>query len=366
MPVRVGVIGAGWAGGLHLEAFHRAGSQLVGLYSRTRERADALAGRYGVAQVAGSLEELLALDIDVVSVASPPPAHHEQTLAAVAAGRHVLCDKPVAMTAAEAADMLDAARRAGVLHATGFIWRGDPALARMRELLREGAVGTVVEVHSTCPLGAPLMPMNWIYQAEAGGGALMQHGSHVIDRVRWLLDAEVTAVCGRLAYDLKEAPVGPRFHNTLDVFAWSREHRGEPMDAMPRQAVTADVGYEFLAELSTGARARFWEATHLAGPVEDQVLVIGDEATLGWSPAGLFRYRGGAPQEPIEVAGAAGSGSSTPHEVGLARWTGLVSAFQASLDGGPVDYPTLVDGWQVARITDALHRSHDSRAWEAV
>ncbi|MFF4712922.1 Gfo/Idh/MocA family protein [Streptomyces eurythermus] len=365
MAAKVGVIGAGWAGDLHLEAFAKAGAELVGLYSRTRERAEETARRHGVAHVVDSLDELLGLGVDVVSIASPPPAHHAQTLAAVKAGRHVLCDKPMAMNSVEAAEMLAAAEEAGVRHATGFIWRNDPALGRLRSLLAEGAIGRVLEIHSTCPLGAPPMPMHWIYDRDAGGGALMQHGSHVIDRVRWLLGAEIVSLCGRLLHDVTDAPVGPEFHNTMKMFGWSRQNLGTPREDLPRRPVTADSGYDFLAELDTGARARFWESTHGLGPVEDQLLVIGEEGSLSWSPRGLEHLRPGRPAERITTA-AAGSGSSTPHEVGMARWVRLTTAFLASLDGGPVDHPTLHDGLQLTRITDALHRSHHSRSWESV
>ncbi|NEA63734.1 Gfo/Idh/MocA family oxidoreductase [Streptomyces sp. SID12488] len=366
---RVAVVGAGWAGGLHLEGFRRADAELVGVFSRTRSRAEDLAARYGVPVVADTLDELLSeARPDVVSIASPPPAHHEQVLQAVEAGCHVLCDKPVGMTAGEVQDMLTAATKKGVQHATGFIWRGDPGLSRMRDLVRGGRVGRVREVHSTCALGAPRMAMNWIYDESEGGGGLMQHGTHVIDRLRWLLDAEFTSLCGRLSHDVRTAPVGPEFHNTLDAFAWARDNHGRDHEAVPRAEVTADVGYDVLAELSNGVRVRLWESTHLTGPAEEEVTVIGDEGALTWGGTdGLtFRPTGGAAQ-PLTVDGMSGSGANTRHEVGLRRWERLATSFLASVrTGTPQDHPTLEDGWHVARIVDAVKRSHATRCWEEV
>lgn len=364
--IRVGVVGAGWGAGLQLAAFRAAGAELAGIFSRTRERAEHTAERFGVAHVADSLDELIELDVDVVSIASPPSAHLEQTVAAVTAGRHVLCDKPVAMTAEDARRMLWAAEEAGVRHATGFIWRGDPALGRMRELINAGAVGQVVEVHSSCALGAPPMPMNWMHLVEAGGGALMQHGSHVLDRLRWLMNAEVSGVFGRLAHDVEDASVDGEFHHTLDVFGWSATRGGPAAASLPKARVTADSGYDFLAELTNGVRARVWEATHLAGPVDDQILVIGEEATLAWSSEGLYRHRPRQEPELMPTPRPSSSGSATPHEVGIARWTHLAHQFLSTWDGHPAVHPTLADGWQVARITDAIHRSHRSRSWEKV
>jgi predicted dehydrogenase len=366
---RVAVIGAGWAGGLHLEGFRRAGAELVGLFSRTRSRADQLAARYEVPVVADSLDELLhRARPDVVSIASPPPAHREQVRQAVEAGCHVLCDKPVGMTGGEVEDMLTATTKQGVHHATGFIWRGDPGLARMRELIRDGRVGRVREIHSTCALGAPLMAMNWIYDEAAGGGGLMQHGTHVIDRVRWVLDAELTSLCGRLSHDVGTAPAGPDFHHTMDAFTWARENHGRDLSDLPQAEVTADVGYDFLAELDNGVRARLWESTHLAGPAEEQLTVLGDRGALTWGGTdGLsFRAPGGA-AESIAVDGTAGSGAATRHEVGLQRWERLATAFLTTVRTGiPQDHPNLEDGWQVARIVDAVKRSHTTRRWETV
>jgi predicted dehydrogenase len=369
LSARIALVGAGWAADLHLTGFRRAGAEVVGVYSRTRHRAVAFAERHGLPVVADSLTELIERTRpDVVSIASPPPAHQAQLLEAVAASCHVLCDKPVAMNAEQAARMLAAAESAGVRHASGFIWRGDPGLGRMRELLAQGRLGTLRELHSTCALGAPRMAMNWIYDESAGGGGLMQHGTHVLDRVRWLLGAEAVELVGRVARDVADAPVGPEFHHTLDAFRWAAEHRDADDGALPRAAVTADVGYDVLAEFDNGVRARLWESTHLSGPQEEEISVLGDRGTLTWSgSAGLRLIGPGGAVEPIPVAGAAGSGANTPHEIGLRRWELLAAAFLASIEGDQTaQHPDLRDGWQVARLVDAIRRSDRTRRWEKV
>jgi predicted dehydrogenase len=305
--------------------------------------------------------------VDVVSVATPPTAHHGAVLAAVASGRHVLCDKPVAPSAVQAREMHDAATVAGVQHATGFIWRGDAALGRMRALLADGAVGSVLEIHSTCPLGVPVLPMTWMYHAEATGGALAQHGSHVIDRARWLIGAEILRVSGRLHHDVKEAADIGRLHNVLDAFAWARQNHGTPVPG-PRGVITADTGYEFSAVFHNGVRARFWEAWHQAGPLDDQVVVYGETGTLEWrGTGGLFLHRVGAEPELLTTPPPAGSGANTPREVGVRHWAALAGAFVAAIRDEPgVSHPTLRDGWQVAAVSDAVRRSHRTGAWETV
>jgi len=363
-PLRIGVLGAGWAAGLHLEGFRRTpGVVLAAICSRTRRRAELRADEFGIHRVIDSVEDLVDA-VDVVTIATPPDAHLAPALTALAAGRHLLCDKPLAVTADDARTMLDAARKAGTHHAAGFIWRGDPALIRMRDLLRAGAIGPILEIHSTCALGVPPLPMTWMYEAERGGGALAQHGSHVVDRARWLVGGDFTEAQGRLHHDLKEATDAGGFSDITEAFAWAREHAGVKG---PTSAVSADTGYDFTAVLSNGVRALFWEAWHLGGPAEDEVVVFGENGTLSWrGNGGLTLYRPRTAPEQLADA-AAGSGANTPREVGLTRWAGLAAAFTRAIQGDETaEHPTLVDGWQVAAVSDAVRRSSISGSRETV
>ena len=109
-PLRVAVIGAGWAAELHLQAYAASpDTDVTAICSRTRATADDVAARFGVPHVYTSFDELLEHEeLDVVSIATPPDAHRDFTIGAAEAGIHVLCDKPVALTAAEAEELLNA------------------------------------------------------------------------------------------------------------------------------------------------------------------------------------------------------------------------------------------------------------------
>jgi predicted dehydrogenase len=366
-PIRVGVVGAGWGAGLHLAGFQRTGrATLSAIMNRSRDNAEKTAAQFGVEQVVDSLDELIEAS-DVVTVATPPHAHREATLAAVAAGRPVLCEKPLAMDAAEAHEMLTAARRAGVSHATGFIWRFDPAVARMREVLRAGDIGTPVEVHTSCPMGVPVLPYNWMYDSGQGGGALMQHGTHVIDRVRYLLESEIVTLTGQLHRDVTEAEDGHAFHNVLDVFDWARR-RGDRLTAgESSRAVTADTSYRLTGLTSSGVRVSIWESWHSVGPVAEHVIVYGDKATLEWRGSGdLKLLQPGGGSTSIDVEGSGTSGATTPKEHGLRLWHRLADEFLDAINGVADDHalPTMEDGWQVMRVVDAVRRSDRSMRWE--
>jgi predicted dehydrogenase len=372
-PLRVAVIGAGWASEMHLQAYAASpDAELAAVCSRTRSRAEEVAGKFGVSNVYTSADELLqAEQLDVVSIATPPDSHLQYTEAAADRGCHVLCDKPVALDAHQAKQLLDAAVARKVHHATGFIWRRDPAILRLRSLVAEGSVGDVREIHCRCALGAPILPMTWMYDAAAGGGSLMQHGQHIIDRVRWIMGEEVTDVCGQLIYDVKQAVVGPQFHNVFDAFQWGAKRMAGGGEDLPSAEVTADTGYAFTATLANGVRAYFWEAMHSFGASPDQVEILGTRATLAWSAnGGLALVRPRQPPEPIqlEATSAAGAGDlADATEAGHRYWRELVQAFLDDISGREHEpYPTLYDGWKVQQVVDAVRVSTGSRAWESI
>jgi predicted dehydrogenase len=374
--LRVAVLGAGWAGELHAKAFgSHPDVELTAVCSRTEARAQQLADSFGIAEVHTDLDTMLGqVEPDVVTVATPPAVHAEMTLAAIARGSHVLCDKPIATNAADGARMVEAADEAGIKHATGFVWRNDPAVLKLRSLVAEHAVGDVVEVHARCALGAPILPMTWMYEADAGGGALMQHGGHVIDRIRWILGQEFAEVSGELLRDVKEAEVGPRFHNVMDAFGWGGKRLAElaqGAERLPTAPVTADTGYTFRATLASGVRASLWELWHGVGTHPDVLEIVGTRGTLVWSGAGglhVVRPRQAPEAIPVEGSTEAGGGDMKSLEAQGARmWRRLVDAFVADVRGEPHEpYPTLTDAWRVQQVIDAVGRSDASRAWVAV
>jgi predicted dehydrogenase len=374
--LRVAILGAGWAGELHAKAFGlHPDVELVAVCSRTEARAREMADAFGIGKVHTSLTAMLSeVEPDVVTVATPPSVHAEMTLAAIDAGAHVLCDKPIATSAADGARMVEAADKAGIKHATGFVWRNDPAVLRLRNLIAEHAVGDVVEIHARCALGAPILPMTWMYEAEAGGGSLMQHGGHVIDRIRWITGQEFAEVSGELLRDIKEAEVGPRFHNVMEAFAWGGKRLAElaqGADPLPTAPVTADTGYSFRATMAGGIRVSLWELWHGVGTHPDVVEIVGTRGTLVWSGAGgLHVVRPRQAPEPIAVEGSteAGGGDMKSLEAQGARmWRRLVDAFVADVRGEPHEpYPTMRDAWRVQQVIDAVGRSDESRSWVAV
>jgi predicted dehydrogenase len=191
-PLRIGILGAATIAPMALIRPARAlpEVEVAAVAARDPGRAAAFAKRQRIPRVHASYEALLAdASLDAVYIPLPNGLHGEWTLRALDAGKHVLCEKPLASNAAEAARMAEAAERAGRVLIEAFHWRHHPLAARMREILRAGEIGEVRHVEaSTCiPL---LVPGNIRFRYDLAGGALMDIGSYAVNMVRWLAEAE--------------------------------------------------------------------------------------------------------------------------------------------------------------------------------
>jgi 1,5-anhydro-D-fructose reductase (1,5-anhydro-D-mannitol-forming) len=184
-----GIVGAGdIANRVTAPAMKAArGNELVAVLRRTRAGAEEFAARHGARRAYDRLEDLLAdPEVGAVYIATPVARHHPETLAAAAAGKHVLCEKPLALDAAEGIEMRDACARAGVLLGTCFYQRFNARHAKIRALLNEEAVGRVTAVRMNFSGRLPDRPDAWRQvPEESGGGPYMDCGSHCADLLRF-------------------------------------------------------------------------------------------------------------------------------------------------------------------------------------
>lgn len=194
-PVGVGIVGMGW-GANHARVLSRLAPlvEVRALCSRRPARAEALAMETGLPRsvVQTSWEELVQrADIDLVVVTTPDYLHYPITMAAIAGSKHVFCEKPLAMTQAQAQEMLEAAETAKVSHFTGMNWRYALPVATIKQALRDGRVGEVRMIDSHFRVGPPVSGREWkIDPEQRAGGALGNLGIHLIDMTRYLARAE--------------------------------------------------------------------------------------------------------------------------------------------------------------------------------
>ncbi|HEV7662583.1 MAG TPA: Gfo/Idh/MocA family oxidoreductase [Chloroflexota bacterium] len=187
--VRWGVLGAADIAVRRLiPAMHEArGNEVVALASRSHDRARALVSELNIPRAYGSYAELLAdPEVDAVYVPLPNTMHAEWTIRSAEAGKHVLCEKPMATTVAECDAMIAACRAAGVKFMEAFMYRFHPQHARVRALVASGAIGEPTMIRSSFCVRMQRPPEDIRYSAALGGGALFDVGVYALDAARWL------------------------------------------------------------------------------------------------------------------------------------------------------------------------------------
>ena len=308
MPkVRVAVIGAGEAGRAHaygfrnLRTFYHPASpevELVAVVDVDRAFADQLCQRFEFDRVETSWEAVAAADdVDAVSIAIPQFEHLGVVKAMLEAGKHVFCEKPLAMNAADAFELYQAALKAGVIHQVGFNQRHAPAVAAIRELIRDGRLGT-----PSLFLGRYLadhgrdrtVPFSWLHDIElAGGGSLYDLGSHVLDSARTIC-GDVRAVRGAmLRIEISERPIVADLTNPLRIPP-AGQGRGNVTGETRR--VTTDDTALFIASFDNGCTGVFTTsrvATGIKNSIGFTVVGTGGAATFDWERLDEFGFAPG-------------------------------------------------------------------------
>lgn len=193
--LRICLVGAGRAGMVHGRNFARAipAAGVVAVVDAEAAARDAAMGELGVRAGFGSLAEALArVECDAVCIATPTFTHRDLTITAAQAGKHVLCEKPMTLSVADALDMIAAVHRAGVLFQIGFMRRFDEEFVEARAMIEEGMIGAITFVRSLTR--GPGLPPSWAWDTAKSNGMLAEVNSHDIDAVRWLTGSEFTRV----------------------------------------------------------------------------------------------------------------------------------------------------------------------------
>jgi 1,5-anhydro-D-fructose reductase (1,5-anhydro-D-mannitol-forming) len=170
--------------------------EVIALQKRSQEEAETKARAHGIPLAFSSADELVAHpDVDAVFIVSANAAHCPETLAAARAGKHVLVEKPMALNAREAEEMIGACRNAGVTLMVGHLVRYSPLVQRVREIIKSGVIGTITYARADFIYDARMSHRRWLRdRAVAGGGPVFDIGVHCLDTLRFVLDDEVVAV----------------------------------------------------------------------------------------------------------------------------------------------------------------------------
>ncbi|MFI5911383.1 Gfo/Idh/MocA family protein [Dactylosporangium sp. NPDC051541] len=261
------MVGYAFMGAAHSQAWRTvnrvfdlpARASMVAVCGRDEAKVAEAAARLGWAEAVTDWRELIARDdIDVIDVCTPGDSHAEIAIAALEAGKHVLCEKPLANTVEEARAMVAAAvkaRTVGVRSACGFNYRRVPAVSLMRNLIAAGRIGAIRHVRAVYLqdwIVDPNFPLVWRLQKDkAGSGALGDIGAHIIDLTQFVTGQRITGVSGLTETFIKERPL---VEASAGLSASAGSATGE---------VTVDDAALFIARLDGGAVATY-EATRFA------------------------------------------------------------------------------------------------------
>jgi len=210
--IGIGIIGTGFARKVQIPAFLACeNAEIISVASGGLENAKATAEEFGIGHFTADWRETVSRDdVDLICITTPPNLHREMTFFALENGKHVLCEKPMAMNVAEAEEMTAMAKGKGVLALIDHELRFQPGRQKAYAMLREGEIGKIrhVKYHFRAPhRGDPNLPWNWWSDIEQGGGSLGAVNSHIIDSFNWFLGTEISSVFCQLQSHVKKRPL---------------------------------------------------------------------------------------------------------------------------------------------------------------
>jgi predicted dehydrogenase len=369
------VIGTGFIGTVHIEALRRIGVNVLGVLGSTPERGAARADALGVPKGYGSLDDLLSDDrVRVVHVTSPNDLHLSQAEAALRAGKHVVCEKPLAMTADESARLVALAAETGLINATNFNIRYYPLNQHVRSLIADGGLGEVRLVTGRYFQDWLLLESdwNWRLQPDRGGAlrAVGDIGSHWLDLMTFVTGQRVASVMAELAtfIQVRREPTGP-----VETFSTDRS-----AETVEREIATEDVA-TVLLRFDGGARGAVSISQISPGRKNSLVYEIdGSDGAWSWDSEQPDQAWHGHRDRANEIlirnpalmgpAGQAASALPAGHVEGFfdtfcAHFRAVYADVAAGAISPRPSYPTFADGHDEMLVGDAIARSAREGRW---
>lgn len=363
-PIGAVVVGTGFGLFTHVRALRDAGFEVRAIVGRDLEKTRARAAPLGIPLAANDLPRVLADDpaIRLVTVATPPHAHATPVLQAIAAGRHVVCEKPFARDLAQAREMLAAAQKAGIVHALGAEFRFDSAQALLTRVVREGQIGDPVMFHRIYqqPGGDASAPLaDWWTDAAQGGGFLGAFGTHMIDQARVTV-GEIRAVSAILR---RLSPARPTMTSD-DYYTLQFETESGCMGLI--EAALCFPGPFVMSTKVAGSTGAAWIQSGKAFGDPEQVWV---QDAAGARQVPMPAELVNPAPEPFGIGELVQTEMDRWHSQGfdVAPYAKLFAQVKARIEGRPAPLPDAAGDFTDAAanqaILDAARRSAAERRW---
>lgn len=346
----IGIIGVGFGAQVHVPGFRSEGWDVAAICSRNREKAQKAAAEAGIASVYTNPMELIRRDdLAAVAIITPPGAHHALAIAALNAGKHVLCEKPFAMDAKQAEEMRAAAEKSGRTAMIAHEFRHTPQRAYIKQLVDDGYIGKfqlcTMELFLDRYVSAQPRALTWNAYKSEGGGLLGALGSHYIDGLRfWFGElASVTGWLAALRPDVVDAATGKIIKTeTDDTFSFTMTFKNGGMATMTASfAVTPARGARIAV---MGDRGTLIAEQPGPNPLEDGIVVAS---------------RDGAPLQELKTP-AQYTPFTDVRDHRLMAFRLLVRDFTKGVELGSSPAPNFTDGLRCQQVLDAVRESSES------
>jgi predicted dehydrogenase len=373
---KVAIFGIGFMGRVHTEALRRLGNvEVIGVAGRTAEAARKFADSLGIERSTGNYQDLIAdADVSVVHICAPNDLHYAMADAAMRAGKHVLCEKPLASTVADASSMVALAKQKGLANCTLYNVRAYPQVQNMRRMCEAGEFGDIYVVQGTYSQDWLLYDTDWNWRIEQGPSRTFADiGTHWCDLAEHITGQRITSLCADLHtfHKTRKKPkhsvetfAGKTLQpNEYDEVAIKSEDFGAMMFAMGENT----RGSLTVSQVSGGRKNRLF------------IEIFGSKASAAWTgeaPEDLWIGHRTGPNEihikdPVLMRPEARSYTDLPggHSEGYPDTFKQIFRrfYRRVMDANaPVDYPTFEDGIRQMRVLDAVLQSSQKKAWVTV
>jgi predicted dehydrogenase len=327
------------------------------------------AERWGWSEWTTSWEEVVSRDdIDIIDISAPSTIHKDVAIAAFRNRKHVLCEKPLALSLEDAREMLEEAKKSGMRHSVGFNYRKVPALSLAKQLIDDGKIGKIFHfrgIYSQDWLVDPEFPLAWrLRKKDAGGGSSWDLGAHVVDLARFLV-GEVKEVVGVHETFIKERPVAEK-EDGLTAIAGKTKGK-----------VDVDDATAFLARFESGALGLFEMTRFATGRKnQNQIQVMGSKGSFVFNMERMNELEYYSQDEETKVQGFHTiQVTDSTHPYVANYWpSGHIIGFAESFVNEVYDFlmavtenrdaqPSFTDGLKAQEILDAVDRSIAGRSW---
>jgi len=376
--LRAAVIGAGFVGRAHIEALRRLAIPIQGVLGSSFARTQAACHSLGIARAYESMEELASdTSVDVIHVCTPNHLHFPETQAALQAGKHVMCEKPLAMNTQETAALVELARKQGKVGAVTYNLRYYPLCQEAHALVKQGAIGEPRIAHGTYLQDWLFYPTdwNWRLDPELGGAmrAVADIGTHWLDLICWITGRNLKELCADLAtvIPVRQRPTGP-----VETFKKTADTATEPV-----RMTTDDYG-SVLLRFEGGLRGVMTVSQVSAGRKNHMWFEIdGSEGSLAWDEeepnllwigsrkeANRFLIKDPSlmsPQARGYAAYPAGHAEGYP-DTFVQLFKDLYGYIEAGDLKAPRSFPTFETGHYEVRLCELIDVSARERRWVEV